>query len=58
MARLHLFPNADIPAELKENITDQIKQVQLVYKPVKDYDKDVLDKFPKIVDYDQDFVIK
>ncbi|RWS23784.1 putative ribosomal protein L13-like protein [Leptotrombidium deliense] len=58
MARLHLFPDANIPDEIKVNITDQIRQVQPVLKSIKDFSEEEMRKFPKITDYPEDFVEK
>ncbi|RWS15667.1 putative ribosomal protein L13-like protein [Dinothrombium tinctorium] len=58
MARLHLFPDACIPPEIKANICDQIRQVQPVLKSLKDYSEEEVEKFPKIVDYPEDYVVK
>lgn len=58
MARLHLFPDADVPKELMENVMDQIQQVQPVHKKIEEYDAETVRTFPKITDYPDDYVIE
>lgn len=57
MARCHLFPDADVPKELMENVVDQIQQVQPVYKKLEEFEPDLVTKFPKITDFPDDYVI-
>jgi len=58
MARLYLYPDENVPDNIMANICDQIRQVNPVYKSLDSYTKEEIDKFPKIVDYPEEFVIK
>lgn len=58
MQRLHLFKNDAVPAEILENVTNQIRQIRVVPQRLDRIDKKIIDSFPKIMDYPKDYVLK
>ncbi|XP_066142826.1 large ribosomal subunit protein uL13m [Euwallacea fornicatus] len=58
MQRLHLFPDGNVPADLLENISNQIRQLRPVPQRLDHYDEEVVKKCPKIIDYPKDYVIR
>lgn len=58
MARVYLFPDENIPDQIRENICDQIRQVNPVYKKLTDFSSEELAKYPKLIDYPDEFTIK
>lgn len=58
MTRLHLFPDATIPAEIQANISNQLKQGRPVPLRIDEYDEETIKNFPKIMDYPKNYVIK
>ncbi|KAK6179640.1 hypothetical protein SNE40_011954 [Patella caerulea] len=57
MRRLHLFPDTEVPDDILQNVTDQIRQVQLIPKPIHKYSKEDIDNFPKLFDWPEEYVI-
>lgn len=57
MNKLHLYPDDKVPAEIMENILDQIQGVNPIFKSIEDYSPEERSKFPKITDYPDDYVI-
>lgn len=58
MQRLHLFPDANVPAELMLNVTNQLKQDRVVPKRLDHIDEETIKNFPKIMDYPESYVLK
>lgn len=58
MARLYLFPDENIPDHIRENICDQIRQVNPVYQKLEEYDAKQVVEYPKIIDYPTEFTAK
>ncbi|XP_059173550.1 large ribosomal subunit protein uL13m-like [Physella acuta] len=58
MARLHLFPDAEIPEDILGNITGQISQVQVVPKKLTDYTQEEIDNFPRLFEFPKDHDIE
>lgn len=58
MQRLHLFEDANVPPEIMENITNQLKQVRVVPKRLDHMDEEAVKNFPKIMEYPRDYVLK
>jgi large subunit ribosomal protein L13 len=58
MARLHLFPDDQIPPELIENVVDHIRQLRPVPKALEQFSEEEVKKFPKIMDYPEEYVVK
>ncbi|XP_074643239.1 large ribosomal subunit protein uL13m-like [Tubulanus polymorphus] len=57
MKRLHIFPESDIPDDIRANITDQIRQIMPVPKRLDEYSPEERKTFPKLFDWDKDHVI-
>lgn len=58
MTRLHLFPDANIPADIQANISNQLRQARPVPMRIDEYDEETIKNFPKIMDYPKNYVIK
>lgn len=58
MERLHLYPGEDVPKEIMENVTNQIKQLRDVPTRLQTYSDKEIEEFPKIVDYPKDYVLR
>lgn len=58
MQRLHIYPDSNIPKEILENISNQIRQLRPVPRPLQTYDQKDIDTYPKIVNYPEDYVKK
>lgn len=58
MQRLHLFPNADVPAKLMKNVSNQIQQLRPVPKRLDHYTEEEVKQFPKIIDLPKGYVVK
>lgn len=58
MQKLHIFPEDKIPDEIRENITHEIPVHRPVPKTLLTYTDEEINKFPKIVDFPKDFVVK
>lgn len=58
LARLHLFPEDQIPEDLMANVSDHIRQLRPVPRPLHDFSQDDLQRFPKVSDYPEDYVLK
>lgn len=58
MQRLHLFPDANVPADILANISNQIRQSRLVPKRLDHIDEKTIAEFPKIMDYPKDYVLR
>lgn len=58
MQRLHLFPDANVPEKLLKNVSNQIRQLRPVPKRLDHYDEEEVKKFPKIIDYPKDYILR
>ncbi|XP_062546591.1 large ribosomal subunit protein uL13m [Armigeres subalbatus] len=58
MQRLHLFKDDQVPKEILENITNQIRQPRRVPQRLDQMDPDLLENFPKIMDYPKDYILR
>lgn len=58
MQRLHLFPGTDVPDEIMANVTNQLRQSRLVPKRLDHIDPETVAKFPKIMDFPKDYVLR
>lgn len=55
VARLHIYPETAVPRHILENISDHIRQLRPVHKPLEEYSPEELQKYPKIFDYPEDY---
>lgn len=58
MLRLKLYPDANVPKEVMDNISNQIRQMRPVPKGLHEYDEETIKNFPKIVDYPKNYVVE
>lgn len=58
MQRLHIYPDENIPEEIKQNITSQIRQLRPAPERLDKYTEQEVQEFPKIVDYPKDYVVR
>ncbi|CAG0880134.1 unnamed protein product [Cyprideis torosa] len=54
MSRLHLFPEDDVPEELLQNVSNQMRQLKEVPKPLDEEEKKT---FPNLFDWPDSYVI-
>jgi len=57
MARLHLFPEEDIPSDILENVSGQIRQVMVKPRRLQDYSQEEIDAFPRMFELPEDYNI-
>lgn len=58
MQRLHLFADDQLPKEMLENITNQIRTPREVPQRLDHIDKETLENFPTIMDYPKDYILR
>ncbi|XP_055639124.1 39S ribosomal protein L13, mitochondrial [Toxorhynchites rutilus septentrionalis] len=58
MQRLHLFKDDNVPKEILENVTNQIRQPRRVPERLDRMDPEVVENFPKLFDYPKDYVLR
>lgn len=58
MQRLHLFKDDKVPKEILENVTNHIRQLRPVPQRLDKMDPKVVEDFPKIFDYPEDYMLK
>lgn len=56
MARLHIFPDSNVPQDLLNNVTGQISQVKPTPKKLSEHSQQEIDNFPKVWEYPHDHV--
>ncbi|CAG0913970.1 unnamed protein product [Notodromas monacha] len=55
MERLHLFSDDEVPADVMQNVSNQIRQLRKVPKKIGEYNEEELDEFPKLFDLPKDY---
>lgn len=58
MARLHVYPDEDVPEEILGNVSGQIAQVRPVPRKLQEISPEKVENFPKLWDFPQEYVIK
>ena len=58
MQRLHIFPENDVPKEIIENISNQIRQVRPVPVRLDHIPEKEVAEFPKLVKLPENYVIR
>lgn len=58
MERLHIYPDSNVPQEIMENITNQIRSLRPKPKTLDSYSTEEIEKYPKIIDYPEDYVLR
>lgn len=57
-ARAYFYEDDNVPEEIMGNVSNQIRPLRMVPKPIKTYTLEEVENFPKIWDYPKDYVIK
>lgn len=58
MQRLHLYAQDDVPTDILSNVSNQLRQGRVVPTRLDHIDQQVVDNFPKIMDYPKDYVLR
>lgn len=58
MERLHIYPDSNVPEEIMENITNQIRPLRSIPKTLNTYSNEEVKSYPKIIDYPDDYILK
>ena len=58
MQRLHLFPDDKVPENIMQNVTNQIRQVRPVPKRLDHYSKEEVEKFPKVMNWPDNYILR
>lgn len=58
MERLHIYPDENIPDDIKGNIGNVIKRLRPVPVRLDTYSEDYVKQFPKIWDLPKDYVVR
>ena len=58
MARLHIYPDEEVPEEIMVNVSDQIPPVRPVPRRLEEHSPEEVEQFPKLWDYPEEYVIK
>lgn len=57
MQRLHLFPGEDVPEEILNNISGQLRQLREVPKRLDEYSEEEKKHFPRLFEWPEEHVI-
>lgn len=58
MERLHIYPDENVPDDIKENIGNVIKRLRPVPIRLDTYSEDYIKQFPKIWNLPKDYIIR
>jgi hypothetical protein len=58
MQRLYIYPDDKMPENIKQNITNQIRQLRLVPKRLDHYAPEEVQQFPKVMDWPKDYILR
>lgn len=58
MERLLIYPGEAIPDDVKQNITNQIRQIRLVPTRLDHIPEEEVQKYPKVMEFPEDYVLK
>lgn len=58
MQRLFIFPGEEIPEDVLQNVTSQIRQLRLVPTRLDHIPEEEIKQFPKVMDYPEEYVLK
>lgn len=58
MERLFIYPGETIPGDIQQNITNQIRQTRLVPTRLDHIPEEEVKKYPKVMEYPNDYVLK
>jgi len=57
MAKLHLYPDENVPEDILRNISGEIQQVMPVPIRLDEYSQEERNKFPRLFDWPEDYII-
>lgn len=57
LRRLHIYPDDNVPDHIMNNVSDVIRQIQVVPKTLQEYTQEEIDAFPKLFDWPEDHVL-
>lgn len=57
MARLHIFPDEEVPETILQNVSQHMRQLRAVPKRLDHYDPEEVAKFPKVFDWPKEYVM-
>lgn len=58
MQRLFIYPGEQIPEDILQNVTNQIRQLRLVPTRLDHIPEEEVKNFPKVMEYPEDYVLK
>lgn len=58
MERLHIFPDSEIPEDIRANICGQIRPLRPVPKRLQEYTEEEINSYPKVFDYPHDYIVR
>lgn len=58
MQRLHLFADGTVPEDVMSNVTNQLKQARIVPTRLDHMDPATVDKYPKVMNWPKDYVLR
>lgn len=58
MERLFIYPRDIVPDDILQNVTNQIRQQRMVPTRLDHIPEDEVKKYPKVMDYPEDYVLK
>ncbi|XP_054000769.1 39S ribosomal protein L13, mitochondrial [Hylaeus anthracinus] len=58
MQRLHIFPDENVPKEMLENVSNQIKQLQIAPVRLDDIAIEERENFPRLIQYPIDYQLQ
>nr|CAD7464048.1 unnamed protein product [Timema tahoe] len=58
MQRLHIYPDSNVPKEIMENISNQIRQPRRVPIRLDTYSEEDVQQYPKVADWPKDYILR
>lgn len=58
MERMLIYPGESVPEDILQNVTNQIRQLRYVPVRLDHIPEEEVKKFPKVMDYPEDYVLK
>lgn len=58
MERLFIYPGEDIPVEVQQNLSNQIRQIRRVPERLDQMPEEEVKSFPKVMDYPENYILK
>lgn len=58
MQRLFIYPGEEIPEDIMQNVSSQIRQLRQVPTRLDHIPEEEVKQFPKVMEYPEDYVLK